>query len=162
MFVLYLGPKWMKNRKPFDLKYVIILYNVLQVYHNYWMISTVSHDSWVVFGSLLIFFASHDYRPSVTKTSSNSSSVSVVLTSHLPNNLTSVTRFIAPFGTDPSTKSLTCSTPFSSSSAKNKVTSRFYMCIITLQWWRFVGPSRNITPDKNQQLLVFVILVFIW
>lgn len=41
MFVLYLGPKWMKNRKAFDLKYVIILYNALQVYHNYWMISTV-------------------------------------------------------------------------------------------------------------------------
>lgn len=41
VFVLYLGPKFMKDRKPFNLKYVIIVYNMLQVYYNFWMIKTV-------------------------------------------------------------------------------------------------------------------------
>lgn len=45
VFVLYLGPKFMENRKPFNLKYVIIFYNVLQVYYNFWMLSTVRHLS---------------------------------------------------------------------------------------------------------------------
>uniref|UniRef100_A0A336LS88 Elongation of very long chain fatty acids protein n=1 Tax=Culicoides sonorensis TaxID=179676 RepID=A0A336LS88_CULSO len=50
IFVLYLGPKYMKNRKAYDLKNVIILYNALQVYHNYWMISTaVSHKNFFKF-----------------------------------------------------------------------------------------------------------------
>lgn len=36
-FVLHFGPRWMKNREPFNLKYVIIVYNLLQVYYNFWM-----------------------------------------------------------------------------------------------------------------------------
>lgn len=42
IFVLYLGPKWMRDRKPFNLKYIIILYNAGQVYYNYWILSSVS------------------------------------------------------------------------------------------------------------------------
>ncbi|KAJ6633940.1 Elongation of very long chain fatty acids protein 7 [Pseudolycoriella hygida] len=34
IFVLHLGPKFMKNRKPFNLKIAIILYNALQVCYN--------------------------------------------------------------------------------------------------------------------------------
>ncbi|XP_063705645.1 very long chain fatty acid elongase 7-like [Culicoides brevitarsis] len=30
-FCLYAGPKWMKNRKPFELKNVLIVYNAIQV-----------------------------------------------------------------------------------------------------------------------------------
>uniref|UniRef100_A0A336M5W3 Elongation of very long chain fatty acids protein n=1 Tax=Culicoides sonorensis TaxID=179676 RepID=A0A336M5W3_CULSO len=46
-FVLYFGPKWMRNREPFNLKYVIIAYNAIQVYHNYWMITTaMSQDNY--------------------------------------------------------------------------------------------------------------------
>lgn len=41
VFVLYAGPKFMKRRAAFNLKYVIIFYNVLQVYYNFWMIKTV-------------------------------------------------------------------------------------------------------------------------
>lgn len=36
-FVLYWGPKFMKDREPFNLKYVIIIYNLIQVYYNFWM-----------------------------------------------------------------------------------------------------------------------------
>ncbi|XP_063702422.1 very long chain fatty acid elongase AAEL008004-like, partial [Culicoides brevitarsis] len=38
-FVLYLGPNYMRNRAPFNLKYMIILYNTFQVYYNFWLIS---------------------------------------------------------------------------------------------------------------------------
>lgn len=34
LFVLYLGPRWMKNRKPFSLKTVLIFYNGLMVAFN--------------------------------------------------------------------------------------------------------------------------------
>ncbi|KAJ6644445.1 Elongation of very long chain fatty acids protein 7 [Pseudolycoriella hygida] len=33
-FVLHVGPKFMKNRKPSNLKYILVLYNVLQVGYN--------------------------------------------------------------------------------------------------------------------------------
>ncbi|KAI5755520.1 hypothetical protein M8J77_017669 [Diaphorina citri] len=33
-FVLKLGPQWMENRKPIDLKYVLILYNAIQVVYS--------------------------------------------------------------------------------------------------------------------------------
>lgn len=36
--VLYLGPKWMRNRDPYNLRYLIILYNAGQVYYNWWII----------------------------------------------------------------------------------------------------------------------------
>uniref|UniRef100_A0A336KCP6 Elongation of very long chain fatty acids protein n=1 Tax=Culicoides sonorensis TaxID=179676 RepID=A0A336KCP6_CULSO len=38
LFVLYFGPKFMKNRDAYNLKYVIILYNAVQVYYNYWIL----------------------------------------------------------------------------------------------------------------------------
>ncbi|XP_037041022.1 elongation of very long chain fatty acids protein 7-like [Bradysia coprophila] len=38
-FVLYLGPLFMKNRQPFNLKNVIILYNALQVFYNFWVLA---------------------------------------------------------------------------------------------------------------------------
>lgn len=37
LFVLHFGPKWMKNREAFNLKYVIIFYNAIQVYYNFWI-----------------------------------------------------------------------------------------------------------------------------
>ncbi|XP_055914039.1 elongation of very long chain fatty acids protein AAEL008004-like [Eupeodes corollae] len=36
-FVLKWGPKWMENRKPYDLKNVIRVYNFLQVVSNLWL-----------------------------------------------------------------------------------------------------------------------------
>lgn len=42
-FVLYFGPKWMKDREAFKLKYVIIAYNLVQVYYNFWMTQEVTH-----------------------------------------------------------------------------------------------------------------------
>ncbi|EDV94683.1 elongation of very long chain fatty acids protein AAEL008004 [Drosophila grimshawi] len=34
LFVLYFGPKWMEKRRPFELKYVMQLYNAIQVVAN--------------------------------------------------------------------------------------------------------------------------------
>ncbi|KAI5696047.1 hypothetical protein M8J75_007372 [Diaphorina citri] len=43
VFVLYVGPKWMANRKPFDIKYILLVYNLAQTLINlYYSISTVS------------------------------------------------------------------------------------------------------------------------
>ncbi|XP_017304753.1 elongation of very long chain fatty acids protein 4-like [Diaphorina citri] len=42
VFVLYAGPKWMANRKPFDIKYILLVYNLAQTLINlYYSISTV-------------------------------------------------------------------------------------------------------------------------
>lgn len=38
IFVLYLGPKYMKQRKPYDLKWIIRVFNVCQIVHNIYMI----------------------------------------------------------------------------------------------------------------------------
>lgn len=38
-FVLYFGPNWMKSRNAFNIKYVIILYNAVQIYYNYFIFS---------------------------------------------------------------------------------------------------------------------------
>lgn len=42
--VKVLGPKLMENRKPFDLKYVLIAYNLIQVIFSTWLFHEVSHD----------------------------------------------------------------------------------------------------------------------
>uniref|UniRef100_A0A336LMV5 Elongation of very long chain fatty acids protein n=1 Tax=Culicoides sonorensis TaxID=179676 RepID=A0A336LMV5_CULSO len=38
IFVLYLGPRFMKNRKPFDLRWVIRIFNICNIGHNLYMI----------------------------------------------------------------------------------------------------------------------------
>lgn len=40
-FSLSAGPRWMKDRKPFDLKYVLIVYNALQVAFSIWLVHEV-------------------------------------------------------------------------------------------------------------------------
>ena len=35
------GPRWMKDRKPFDLKYVLIVYNAVQVVFSAWLVNEV-------------------------------------------------------------------------------------------------------------------------
>jgi hypothetical protein len=35
------GPRWMKDRKPFDLKYVMIVYNAVQVVFSIWLVNEV-------------------------------------------------------------------------------------------------------------------------
>lgn len=42
LFVLNLGKKYMANRKPYDLKNVILIYNIIQVIYNAIMFSFVS------------------------------------------------------------------------------------------------------------------------
>nr|CAD7589858.1 unnamed protein product [Timema genevievae] len=39
--VLYLGPKLMRNRSPFDLSRIIMVYNAFQIVHNVWMFNEV-------------------------------------------------------------------------------------------------------------------------
>lgn len=43
MFVLKFGPSLMENRKPMNLKYAILLYNVGQTIYNAFIVSMVSH-----------------------------------------------------------------------------------------------------------------------
>jgi len=35
------GPRWMKDRQPFDLKYVLIVYNAVQVVFSAWLVNEV-------------------------------------------------------------------------------------------------------------------------
>jgi hypothetical protein len=42
-FCAYAGPRWMKDRKPFDLKYVLIAYNALIVMASTWLFNEVRH-----------------------------------------------------------------------------------------------------------------------
>nr|CAD7426270.1 unnamed protein product [Timema monikensis] len=37
--VLYLGPKLMRNRSPFDLSTIIMVFNAIQIVHNVWMLN---------------------------------------------------------------------------------------------------------------------------
>jgi len=36
------GQRWMKDRQPFDLKYVLIVYNAIMVAFNIWFVKEVS------------------------------------------------------------------------------------------------------------------------
>lgn len=41
VFVLKIGPRYMQNREPFELKSLMMLYNLFQVAYNLWMIHLV-------------------------------------------------------------------------------------------------------------------------
>ncbi|KDR12083.1 elongation of very long chain fatty acids protein AAEL008004-like [Zootermopsis nevadensis] len=41
------GPRWMKDRKPFDLKYVLIAYNALQVVFSVWLVHEGLQSGWL-------------------------------------------------------------------------------------------------------------------
>lgn len=43
LFVLKLGPNMMENRKPFNIKYVMLVYNAIQTIYNAWLIIWVSY-----------------------------------------------------------------------------------------------------------------------
>lgn len=43
LFVLKIGPYWMKNRKPFDVRLPMAMYNVLQVLFNGYFFEEVSY-----------------------------------------------------------------------------------------------------------------------
>lgn len=45
--VKVLGPKLMENRKPFQLKKVLIIYNFLQVLFSFWLFWTLAFSGWV-------------------------------------------------------------------------------------------------------------------
>jgi hypothetical protein len=40
-FCISAGPRWMKDRKPFDLKYVLIVYNAVQVVFSVCLVNEV-------------------------------------------------------------------------------------------------------------------------
>lgn len=42
LFVLKIGPAYMRDRKPYDLKKVMVIYNAFQVCYSMWMCRTVS------------------------------------------------------------------------------------------------------------------------
>lgn len=42
LFVLKFGPKMMENRKPFNIKHVMLLYNAIQTLYNGWLVCWVS------------------------------------------------------------------------------------------------------------------------
>ncbi|XP_039282288.1 elongation of very long chain fatty acids protein AAEL008004 [Nilaparvata lugens] len=42
-FVLKLGPQYMSFRKPYDLKYIMMAYNLFQVVYNAWLFQKVFH-----------------------------------------------------------------------------------------------------------------------
>nr|CAD7402621.1 unnamed protein product [Timema poppensis] len=44
--VLYLGPKLMRNRSPFDLSTIIMVFNAIQIVHNVWMLNEALQAGW--------------------------------------------------------------------------------------------------------------------
>lgn len=40
-FVLIAGPKWMQNRKPYNIKSLIMVYNVVQIIFNIYLLKEV-------------------------------------------------------------------------------------------------------------------------
>lgn len=40
-FVLHIGPKYMKDKKPMNIKYIILVYNLFQTVYNAWIVSKV-------------------------------------------------------------------------------------------------------------------------
>ncbi len=45
-FVTKLGPAMMRNRKPLELKGIMIVYNVFQIAYNTYIFHGVSHNFW--------------------------------------------------------------------------------------------------------------------
>ncbi|XP_037930402.1 elongation of very long chain fatty acids protein 7-like [Teleopsis dalmanni] len=45
LFVLKIGPAFMKNRKPYDLKKIMVIYNAFQVCYSIWMCRTSIKES---------------------------------------------------------------------------------------------------------------------
>jgi hypothetical protein len=41
------GPRWMKDRQPFDLKYVMIVYNAIMIVYNTWMVHEALDGAWL-------------------------------------------------------------------------------------------------------------------
>lgn len=41
------GPRWMKDRKPFDLKYVLMVYNAFQVAFSIWLVHEGLQAGWL-------------------------------------------------------------------------------------------------------------------
>lgn len=56
VFVLKIGPEYMKNRKPMDLKRIMVLYNAFQVCYSIWMCRTVSQHTRRIHNDLFIYF----------------------------------------------------------------------------------------------------------
>lgn len=42
LFVLKIGPKIMKNRRPFNIKYIMMSYNLMQIVYNMYIVIWVS------------------------------------------------------------------------------------------------------------------------
>lgn len=42
IFVLKIGPMMMKNREPFNIKYILMIYNFTQTLYNMFIVSEVS------------------------------------------------------------------------------------------------------------------------
>lgn len=48
-FVLKLGPKWMENKKPYEMKWLMVLYNAYQVLFCTWLCAQVNKSLFYVF-----------------------------------------------------------------------------------------------------------------
>uniref|UniRef100_A0A0K8VDZ8 Elongation of very long chain fatty acids protein n=1 Tax=Bactrocera latifrons TaxID=174628 RepID=A0A0K8VDZ8_BACLA len=48
LFVLKIGPAYMRDRKPYDLKKVMVIYNAFQVCYSMWMCRTSIRESNVI------------------------------------------------------------------------------------------------------------------
>ncbi|XP_050520263.1 elongation of very long chain fatty acids protein AAEL008004-like [Daktulosphaira vitifoliae] len=62
LFVLNVGPKMMKNRNPPNLKYIILVYNIIQILHNGYMVSTIFYPgiASTIFGSLCVPYVENE------------------------------------------------------------------------------------------------------
>lgn len=56
LFVLKLGPMMMKNHEPFNIKRIIMVYNLIQTLYNFYIISDVSfkNNVFILYGLSII------------------------------------------------------------------------------------------------------------
>lgn len=70
LIVTKIGPKLMENRKPFELKKTLIIYNALQVIFSAWLFSEAIHAGWFTTYSFKCQPVDYSYSPHALRTAS--------------------------------------------------------------------------------------------
>lgn len=68
-FVLYAGPRYMKDRPPFNLRAFILFYNFLQILINAWFVKEYISNGWFMEYSIICDYPSDLNKPSAMKVS---------------------------------------------------------------------------------------------
>lgn len=70
-FVLYAGPRYMKDRPPYKLKTFILIYNTIQILANLWFVKEHISAGWIVKQRHIICETRHSFSLNAIKVSSH-------------------------------------------------------------------------------------------